>query len=82
MIPLIVLIVPTIAAPINAVDQRLITNLPYMNGLSLADPLSSTKQFSISLLIGAEQYWKIVEDHVIRGNGPTAVGLVTYFQVH
>ena len=74
MIPLTVLIVPTIAAPINAVDQRSITNLPYLNSLRLAHPLSSTEQFSINLLIGADQYWKIVEDHVIRGNGPTAVG--------
>ena len=31
--------------------------------------------FSIgrSLLIGADKYWEIVEDHVIRGDGPTAV---------
>ena len=25
------------------------------------------------MLIGADFYWDIVEDHVIRGNGPTAV---------
>ena len=73
LIPLKVLIVPTIAAPIHTVDQRSITNLPYLNGLRLAHPLSTTEQFSITLLIGADQYWKIVEDHVIRGNGPTAV---------
>ena len=29
--------------------------------------------FNISLLIGADKYWGIVEDHVIRGDGPTAV---------
>ena len=74
LLPLTVLIVPTIAAPIQTVDQRSITNLPYLNGLRLAHPLSSAEQFSITLLIGADQYWKIVEDHVIRGNGPTAVG--------
>jgi len=44
------------------------TNLPYLNGLH---PISSAEQFSITLLIGADQYWNIVEDHVIRGNGPT-----------
>ena len=54
-------------------EQRTITNLPYLNGLRLAHPLSSTEQFSITLLIGAD-HWKIVEDHVIRGSGPTAVG--------
>ena len=30
--------------------------------------------FFITLLIGADHYWEIVEDHVIRSNGPTAVG--------
>ena len=70
---LYVLIVPTIAAPLHTVDQKSIANLPYLNGLRLAHPISSTEQFSITLLIGADQYWKIVEDHVIRGNGPTAV---------
>ena len=73
LIPLIVLIVPTIAAPMHTVDQKSITSLPYLSGLRLAHPISSTEQFSIMLLIGADQYWNIVEDHVIRGNGPTAV---------
>ena len=73
MIPLAVLIVPTIAAPIHTVDQKSIISLPYLNGLPLAHPISSAEQFSITLLIGADQYWNIVEDHVIRGNGPTAV---------
>ena len=73
LIPLTVLIVPTIAAPIHTLDQKSITNLPHLNGLQLAHPISSAEQFSITLLIGADQYWKIVEDHVIRGNGPTAV---------
>ena len=73
LIPLTVLIVPTIAAPIHTLDQKSITNLPHLNGLQLAHSISSAEQFSITLLIGADQYWKIVEDHVIRGNGPTAV---------
>ena len=73
LLPLTVLIVPTIAAPIHTVDQTSLTNLPYLKGLRLAHPIPPTDQFSITLLIGADQYWKIVEDHVIRGNGPTAV---------
>ena len=73
-IPLTVLIVPTIAAPIHTVDQKSLTNLPYLNGLRLTHPISSAEQSSITLLIGADQYWKIVENHVIRGSGPTAVG--------
>ena len=71
LILLTILIVPTIAAPIHTVDQKSITNLPYLNGLHLAHPISSAEQFSITLLIGVDQYWKIVEDHVIRGDGPT-----------
>ncbi|XP_065894502.1 uncharacterized protein [Dysidea avara] len=74
VIPLTVLIVPTIAAPIHTVDHKAIVNLPYLAGLQLAHPISSDEQFSITLFIGADQYWNIVEDHVIRGNGPTAVG--------
>jgi len=74
LIPLTVLIVSTIAAPIHTVDKKSITNLPCLSGLRLAHPISSTEQFSITLLIGADQYWEIVEDHVIIGNGPTAVG--------
>ena len=29
--------------------------------------------FEITMLIGADYYWSIVEDNVIRGDGPTAV---------
>ena len=39
----------------------------------LAHPVTSESEFDISLLIGADQYWKIVEDNVVRGNGATAV---------
>ena len=39
----------------------------------LAHPGTSDSTFQISMLIGADFYWDIVEDHVIRGNGPTAV---------
>ena len=74
VIPLTVLVAPTIAAPIHTVDRKVITNLLYLAGLQLAHPISSDEQFSITLLIGADQYWNIVEDHVIRGNGPTVVG--------
>jgi len=33
----------------------------------------NTDNFKISLLIGTDHYWDIVEDHIIRGNGPTAM---------
>ena len=40
----------------------------------LTHPISSAEQISITLLFRANQYWKIIEDHVIRGNGLTAIG--------
>ncbi|XP_006811861.1 uncharacterized protein LOC100373153 [Saccoglossus kowalevskii] len=50
-----------------------IPNLPHLRGLKLAQPVSSIDSFTVSLLIGADFYWDFVEDHVIRGPGPTAV---------
>ena len=35
--------------------------------------MKEDSQFDISLLIGVDHYWKIVEDHIVRGDGPTAV---------
>jgi len=51
--------------------QKSISDLPHLSGLCLARPISSEEQFFITQLIGANQYWKIVEDH---GNGLTTVG--------
>lgn len=73
LIPLTVLIVPNIAAPIPNVKQSSLANLSHLSGLRLAHPVSSSEQFTISLLIGADHYWEIVEDHIVRGNGPTAM---------
>ena len=68
-----VLIIPTIAVPLKTSVQSRASELPYIKGLMLAHPVISESEFDISLLIGADQYWKIVEDIVIRANGPTAV---------
>ena len=35
--------------------------------------LTCQSWIGISLLIGADHYWDIVQDHIIRGNGPTAM---------
>ena len=73
-VPLSVLIVPTIATPLQNVMQTHIAQLPHLQGLSLAHPVTKpATTFEISLLIGADHYWNIVEDHIIRGNGPTAM---------
>jgi transposase InsO family protein len=72
-IPLDVLIVPTIAVPLPYL-QREVKCLKYIEGLKLAHPISAADDdFEISLLIGADHFWQIVQNKVIRGNGPTAV---------
>ena len=68
-----VLIVPTIATPLKGTAKSEITQLPYLRGLPLAHPVTTDNDFKISLLIGADYYWDIVEDHIVRGNGPTAI---------
>ena len=73
-IPLTVLIVPTIAAPLQNRSKKPLTDFPHLKGLHLAHPVTSTEQFVINLLIGADHYWDVVEDHIIKGNGPTAMG--------
>ena len=68
-----VLIVPKLAAPIrNSVRTHLHT-VPYFKSLPLAHPVTGDENFDISILIGADYYWQFIEDHTVRGNGPTAV---------
>ena len=74
MIPLSVLVVPKIAAPLQCITSSKLQELPYLKNLTLAHPImKEDSQFDVSLLIGVDHYWKIVEDHVVRGDGPTAV---------
>ena len=74
MIPLSVLVVSKIAAPFQCVTTSKLRELPYLRDLTLAHPImKANSQFDISLLIGVDYYWKIVEDHIVRGDGPTAV---------
>ena len=72
-LPIEVLIVPTIAAPLTNHARLEIANLSYLKGLKLAHPVTEEENFEISMLIGADFYWDIVENEIIRGNGPTAV---------
>ena len=73
MIPLSVLIVPKIAAPLQTIMSSQLRELPHLRCLALAQPITGDTQFDVSLLIGVDYYWQIVGDEVIRGNGPTAV---------
>ena len=45
----------------------------YLKGLQLAHPVSESEEFSIEILIGADYYWSIVQDKIIRGEGPIAI---------
>ena len=67
------LVVEKIATPLQNHLSRQIQDMPHLRGLKLAHPVTSDENFAISLLIGADHYWDIVEDTVIRGQGPTAV---------
>ena len=73
MITVRVLIVPTITTPNSNRLQHAVSALPYLRELKLAHPGTADSTFAISMLIGADFSWDLVEDHVIRGNGPTAV---------
>lgn len=71
--PLHVLVVEKIATPLQTHMHQGMGDLPHLRGLKLAHPITSDESFEVSLLIGADHYWDLIEDHVIRGHGPTAV---------
>ena len=72
LIPISTLVVPTIAAPIQNAVPIALSTMPYLQGLKLAHPVTSNKNFTIQILIGADYYWKFVQDTIIRGDGPIA----------
>ncbi|XP_053387257.1 uncharacterized protein LOC128551020 [Mercenaria mercenaria] len=71
-IPVKVLIVPEISVPLATYTNQ-VRELSYLKGLKLAHPVHTSDDFNIEILVGADFYWTIVQDEVIRGNGPTAI---------
>ena len=71
-IPIRVVVIPVIAAPQKNHVTTAIRDLPYLKSLKLAHPVTNHEQFTITLLIGADHYWDIVEGEIIRRSGPTA----------
>ena len=71
-IPISVLVIPSIAAPIQSSINTSVRNMPYLQGLELAHPVTSDQKFEISLLIGTDYYWSFIQDHIVRGEGLTA----------
>ena len=72
-IPISVLLVPKIAAPIHNSICAHLDKLFYLQELPLAHPVTSDDNFHISILIGADYYWQFIQDRIVRGDGPTAV---------
>ena len=72
LIPISVLVIPSIAAPIQNSICATVDSMPHLQGLKLAHPVTPDKDFKISLLIGMDYYWSFVQDHINRGEGPTA----------
>ena len=72
-IPIRVLIVENIASPLQLHCTDIINTIPHLRELPLAHPVTNHENFEISLLVGADHYWDIMEDRIIRGNGPTAM---------
>ena len=68
-----VLIVPKLAAPIRNSVRAHLHAIPYLQQLPLAHPVTGDENFDISVLIGADHYWHFIQDHIVRGPGPTAV---------
>jgi len=42
-----------------------VANLPHLQKLLLAHPVSSDKEFDISLLVGADHNWDFVRDVIV-----------------
>jgi len=72
-IPVSVLVVPRLTASVCNSTRACLSQLPYLSGLTLAHPVTSDKNFHISVLIGADYYWEFIQDHIVRGDGPTTV---------
>ena len=68
-IPINVLVIYQIAAPLQLRSRNHIQNIPHLQGVQLAHPVIRDESFEISLLIGADHYW----DEIICGDGTTAM---------
>ncbi|KAG1668338.1 Ubiquitin-like modifier-activating enzyme ATG7 [Nymphon striatum] len=65
------MVVPQISTPMKVMTQQ-VKELPHIKHLDLAQHITAD-DVEISLLIGADYYWDIIGDHVVKGPGPTAV---------
>ena len=66
VLPIKVLIVPFIAMPLQNQMSNIDTKFEYLCGLKLAHTMTQQDSLEISLLVGADHYWDIVDDHIVR----------------
>ena len=66
------LVVPKISCPMKNFVHKTVQNYDYLKDLKLAHSIEKGV-FEIDMWIGADYYWSIVEDKIVRGPGPTAV---------
>ena len=59
-VPISLLVVPKITAPLQNLVATSGDKYPYLCDLPLAQPLGKDNNFEISLLIGVDFYWNIV----------------------
>lgn len=62
-----------IVDPLSDPHRAELLSLPHLKKLKLAHPVSTKSTFEVDILVGADTYWNIVGDQVIRGSGQTAV---------
>jgi hypothetical protein len=67
------IVIPHIVDPLSDPHRAELLSLPHLKKLKLAHPVSTKSTFEVDILVGADTYWNIVGDQVIRGSGPTAV---------
>ena len=72
-VPISVLVVSKIAAPLQNAIPLPGDQYPYLHGLQLVHPVGSDNKFEITLLIDANFYWNLIQDKIIHGKGPSAV---------
>ncbi|XP_057379666.1 uncharacterized protein LOC130701904 [Daphnia carinata] len=68
-----VVVVDHIVNPLEDSYRSVVCKLPHLKNLPLAHPNIGSSSFDIDILLGANYYWDIVGDHIVRGPGPTAI---------
>jgi hypothetical protein len=67
------IVIPHIVDLLSDPYRAELLSLPHLKKPKLAHPVSTKLTFELDILVGADIYWNIVGDQVIRGSGPTKV---------